>query len=128
MDPVLGFILGLAALVVAVHTIWTKAIRPIARAVKILHATYDSVNDQGERLATVEKRSEELLNNSGSSLRDAVDRIEAEQTRQGGVLNTHLDWAQEELLKVWQSLAAKDAVEAAEKVAEALDTNAEGRD
>jgi hypothetical protein len=124
MDPVLAFILGLAALVVAIHTIWTKAIRPICKAVKILHATYESVTDQGDRLEVVEQRSAELVNNSGSSLRDAVDRIETEQTRQGAVLNTHLDWAQDELLKVWQTMAAKDTVEAAAKAADAL----EGRD
>lgn len=126
MDPVAGFILAVAAVVVAVHTIWTKAIRPIARAVKILHATYDSVSDQGTRLEVVEKRSEELVNNSGSSLRDAVDRIEAEQSRQGDVLYKHLDWAQVELLKVWQTMAATDAVEAAtEAIKELTD---EGRD
>lgn len=125
MDPALTFILGLAALVVAIHTIWTKAVRPIVRAVKVLHATYDSVSDQGHRLEIVEQRSAELLNNSGSSLRDAVDRIESEQTRQGAVLNTHLDWAQVEIMKVWQGMAARDTAEAVAKAAEAIE---EGRD
>lgn len=124
-QEVVAFILGLAAIVVALRTIWTKGIRPVSRAIKVLHATYDSVSEQDTRLRTVEKRSEELLNNSGSSLRDAIDRIEAEQANQGQTMTEHLEWSQAEILKVWQSLAARDTINAAEKTAEKIEKGVE---
>lgn len=122
------WVIGLAALVVAVRTLWTKAIRPIRDAVKQIHKTYNRVDSTAkatanlsERLATVEDQTKELKNNSGSSLRDAVDRIEAAQIKSDTAFTEHTKWGQEEALKIWRTLASRDAVEAAAKTAAILE-------
>lgn len=114
------FIVAAAAVIGAIGVIWQKAVRPIARAVKHVHLTYDQIMEYGGRLSEVEKRSLELMPNSGTSLRDAVDRIEIGQRTNAENLAAHIEWGQAELVKIWQSLAAKDAVEAAKKTAEAI--------
>lgn len=115
------WLLILAAVIVALWTIYTKAIRPMAKAGRTIHGIYEMVREDHERIAKVETRAEQLVNNGGSSMRDAIDRIEFKQAGQAKMLSDHVEWGQGELLKVWQNLASRDAVEAAKKTAEMLE-------
>lgn len=114
------WILAAGALITAIVAIYKTAVLPIIRAVKRIHLTYDQVMDYGGRLDSVERRSLELVRNSGSSLRDAVDRIERGQRHNAEALSDHITWGNTELVKIWQSLAAKDTVEAAARTAEVM--------
>lgn len=114
-----------AALCAAYWTIWHKAVRPIASIARKIHGTYEKVMEYDDRIRHVEDRAEQLVNNGGSSLRDAVDRIEVGQVAQATALSEHVEWGRDELLKVWQNLASRDAVEAAQKTAEMI-TSKEG--
>lgn len=116
------WILAISIVAGAMHTIWTRIIKPISKGFKVIHKTYEQVMEYDERLEHVETHTKELARNSGTSLRDAVDRIEVRQAHDGNVLAEHLEWSQSELLKVWQNLASRDAVEAAAKTAELIDT------
>ena len=56
----------LAAVITALAVIWRNAIRPVVKGIQNVERTLDAAR-------------RELIPNGGSSLRDAVDRIEAKQ-------------------------------------------------
>lgn len=113
---------GITAILTAVTVIWRKIGLPIVNAVKVVHRTYEQVMEDHNRLAEVEHA---VKPNSGSSLRDAVDRIETTQKEDRRMLADHIQWGQAELINVWKNLASRDAVEAASKTAEMIDIKAE---
>lgn len=115
------WIIALGAVSGALTAIYKFAVRPIARAIKRIGDTYEHVMAFDGRLQKVEERSEELVHNSGSSLKDAVARIERGQRNNGQAITEHIDWANNEILKVWQSLAAKDTLTAARETKRIMD-------
>lgn len=115
------WIIALGAVSGALTAIYKFAVRPIARALKRIGDTYEHVMNFDARLEKVECRTEELVHNSGSSLKDAVARIEAGQRLNGQAITEHIDWANREVLKVWQSIAAKDIHRAAEEAHRAME-------
>lgn len=65
-----------AGVVTSLTIIWTRAVKPVIRAIKRVHEVTDEVMGYGPRLDTIEKNSRQLTNNGGSHMKDAVDRIE----------------------------------------------------
>jgi hypothetical protein len=98
-------VIVLGAVATALGAVWKFLVVPIAKGIRVLHLTYEKVSGYDDRLAVVEERSAQLVNNSGSSMKDAVDRIEAKQDAQASALADHIDNERAELLKVWQALA-----------------------
>lgn len=115
------WIIALGAVCGALGAIYKFVVRPVARAFKRIGDTYEHVMNFDDRLKRVEERSEELVHNSGSSLKDAVARIEHGQRLNGQAITEHIDWANHEVLKVWQSLAAKDTIRAADEAQKMID-------
>jgi hypothetical protein len=126
------WVIAIATIVGAGHTIWTKAVRPVVRGMKTIAKTYEKVSEYDDRLKMVESHTKELKNNSGSSMRDAVDRIEKTVNGNTKNIDAHLKWAnnqtlevQQEIREVWKTLAARDVVDAALHVTETKDERGE---
>lgn len=76
-------VLSAAALVVAVATIWQKAIRPAAKAVSqfdqivpVLNALSRQFADSPDLIVTISNIAKQFKPNNGSSLRDRIDALE----------------------------------------------------
>lgn len=117
LPSVLQALIILGAIAAALGALWRYVLRPVGKTFLAVHETLEMVREDHQRVAVVEERSAQLVNNSGSSLKDAVDRIEAAQ---GAMTQSFND----ELLKIWQNLASRDTVAAAVKTAEMFDTSA----
>lgn len=115
------WIIVAASVVVAGHTLWAKIVKPISRAIKVLHDQWALTQEQNARLTTLEERSAELVPNSGTSLRDAVDRIERLQTTDSDLLHTHLLHASNEFTAIWKQIASRDVVQAADTAAQKIE-------
>ena len=115
------WILAISIIVGAAHTIYTKAVVPLGKVFRRISAIYEKVMEYDDRLKTVESHTVQLKNNGGSSVKDAVDRIEVAQAETSAALREHLDWARDEFAQVWKGLAARDVVSAAEKANEKIE-------
>jgi hypothetical protein len=127
------WILALAAIAGAIHTLWTKAVRPMVRAAKTIHDTYEKVLEYDDRIEHVEQNTKQLTRNSGSHLADAVYRIEkglddhvVEAQRQIELGKEKEAGILAEISEVWKTLAARDTVKAALKTAEKIEENERG--
>lgn len=108
------WLVAAAAVVTALGVLYRKVVKPLVRAASRVHEIYDN--------------TAQLTRNSGTHLADAVYRIEAEQQNQRieaeedrKALAVHVQQAQDELVKVWQHIAARDVVKSAAKTAESID-------
>lgn len=129
LETTTAAVIALAALITALGVIHKKVVKPLVNGVKAIHDTYESVSQQGRRLDQIELSTQELHRNSGSSLRDAVDRIEHGQMHDREVMREHVEWSTGEFMEVWRNLAARDVVDSAAKTVEAMEDkdNTEGK-
>jgi hypothetical protein len=86
--PVIEIIVGVAAAVSALGTIYRKGVRPVIRAAKAID----------EIVPTLTEIAYEFRPNSGKSLRDTIDRIEEASTTAATRLDEHLEDAQADRL------------------------------
>ncbi len=142
MPNVILWVLALAAIAGALHTLWTKVVKPFSRMVRTIHATYEKVMEYDDRLNDVENNTAQLTRNSGSHVADAIYRIESAQSDMKEQIDTHkvsladhLLWSTNEaaairgeVSEVWKTLAARDTVKAALKTAEIIDAQETNKD
>lgn len=129
------WIIALSTIIVAVRTIWSKAIKPIVSGMRTIHATYERMEGYDDRIKSIETNTNQLTRNSGSHLADAIYRIETAQTEDRKILDAHVSDAKKqiamgaekeaailaEISDVWKNLAARDTVKAALKTAETIE-------
>lgn len=77
-----AWLIGASAVIVAVSVIWSKVLKPGARLIAQLEKTYPllvritDIFEEGDELPTLREIADQFKNNSGSSLKDATDRLE----------------------------------------------------
>lgn len=120
------WLLAIAMVVGAGHTIYTKAYKPLVGIAKKIHSTYEHVMEYDHRLNEVEKNTRQLTRNSGTHLADAVYRIEEGQRVNAHNLREHTDWSNEQFVKVWQGIASRDITAAAHEAAKAIEEGENG--
>jgi peptide subunit release factor RF-3 len=101
----LQVLIGIAAGLTAVGVLWTKLLRPAARCVALaeellplLQELTNVFHDNPSAFGVLEEIAEQFRTDSGSSLRDAVNRIEAAATENkvaAEVLKVHAAAAKE---------------------------------
>ncbi len=126
-QPLVIWITGAAAVVLALGVLWTKALRPGARlisqaerTVPVMQALVDTFGRDTVVFSVLNEIAAEFRTNSGSTLRDVVDRLEArliEQDARDFKLEADLASATREALDVADKLRIN--VEAARLLSEA---------
>ncbi len=100
MTPLFAWVTGAAAIVIALGVLWTKALKPGARiisqterAIPVMQALVEVFGKDTVVFDVLHEIASEFRANAGSTLRDAVDRLERklnEQAERDVVLEANL--------------------------------------